>query len=97
MDIDSLRGDLKQYNQEHLLAGWSDLLEDQQRQLYADLRSINYEQVTGFFKRCSADLHAPVETVAKDDDSLEPLPSDAIGRSVQCSDDVLEGYREAGM
>lgn len=97
MDLKKLREDLRAYGQEHLLQGWTNLNEEDQRKLYAELSELDLERVTGYFKRCMTDVPKDVgKTDVPIDADLHPLPSQSMGRASQTDEATLEQYREAG-
>ena len=55
MDIDSLRTELKNNGQEHLLNHWEGLSEDEQGALYAELKTFNYAEINKYFKQVRDD------------------------------------------
>ena len=73
MDVAGLCAQLQKYDQEHLLAFWEDLSEEQRTLLYNELSQLDLEYVTQSFDRCVADLNAKAEKL---DDRMEPLPSE---------------------
>ena len=72
MDVEGLRAQLQKFDQEHLLAFWDQLSEEEQTLLYNELSQLDLEYVTQSFERCVADLNAKAEKL---DDRMEPLPS----------------------
>ncbi len=76
MDVTKLREKLVDFDQEHLLDFWDDLTEEEQRQLYEELDTLDLEEVMGFFERTVYTLN---ETAEKLDDRMEPLPADQCG------------------
>lgn len=93
MDVTSLRLELAAHQQEHLLAFWDDLTDDEKGQLYCDLRSISLPIVSKIFRQSVS----PSSDRIFDDGSLEPLP-DHVHESVSRSDpETLSSYREEGM
>lgn len=73
MDVAGLRVQLQKYEQEHLLAFWDDLSEEEKTLLFNELSQLDLEYVTQSFDRCVADLNAKAEKL---DDRMEPLPSE---------------------
>lgn len=72
MDVVGLRKRLQKYDQEHLLAFWDELNNQQQQELYQELTNLDLDYVTQSFERCVADVNAKAEKL---DDKMEPLPS----------------------
>lgn len=93
MDVSSLRHQLAAHQQEHLLAFWDDLTDDEKGQLYRDLRSISFSRVSKIFQQSVS----PSSDRVFDDSILEPLPDD-VHESVSRSDpQTLRSYREQGI
>ena len=61
MDVAGLRVQLQKYEQEHLLAFWDDLSEEEKTLLFNELSQLDLEYVTQSFDRCVADLNAKAE------------------------------------
>ena len=72
MDVSALRRQLQKFDQDHLLAFWDDLSDQEKSMLYNELSQLDLEYVTQSFERCVADLNAKAEKL---DDRMEPLPS----------------------
>ncbi|KAL3842150.1 hypothetical protein ACJMK2_020196 [Sinanodonta woodiana] len=94
MDIELLRSELVQHNQEHLLQFWDHLSEQQKNSLYHELKSQNYEEINQYFKTAMATLENASEKL---DDLLEPLPSDVCGGVARCDKQTVENYRKSGL
>ena len=54
MDVENLRNTLQQFDQGHLLAHWDSLTDDEKEELYTDLSSIDYEEMTTIFKKATS-------------------------------------------
>ena len=72
MDVTELRKQLQSYDQEHLLAFWEELNEDEKKSLYHELNQLDLSYVTESFERCVNNMNAKAEKL---DDRMEPLPS----------------------
>ena len=75
MDVENLRRDLKENNQEHLLSYWDSLNEDKKQSFFCDLRSINFAEVKRDFQRATDEANDK----EKKDEKLEPVPSEYLG------------------
>ena len=75
MDVENLRRDLKENNQEHLLSYWDSLDEDKKLLFFRDLRSINLAEVKRDFQRTTDEANDE----GKKDEKLEPVPSEYLG------------------
>lgn len=94
MDIASLRAELKKYGQEHLLKFWPQLSTDEKDQLYNDVSSIDFNEVTSMFKKCMQLQNVDSEKL---DDLLQPIPSESHGSVSRSSPETLKSYREEGL
>ena len=75
MDVSGLRKRLEKHDQEHLLAFWDELNEQEKSGLYKELSDLDLDYVTQSFQRCVADLNSQAEKL---DDRMEPLPGNFI-------------------
>ncbi|KAL3842177.1 hypothetical protein ACJMK2_020219 [Sinanodonta woodiana] len=91
MDIETLRSELVQHNQEHLLQFWDRLSEQQKNSLYHELKSQNYEEINQYFKTAMKFASEKLE------DIMEPLPSDVCGGVAQCDKQTMEHYHKSGL
>ena len=90
MDVTELRKQLQSYDQEHLLAFWEELNEDEKKSLYHELNQLDLSYVTQSFERCVNNLNAKAEKL---DDRMKPVPSKTIFFShLQSSYDVWEFF-----
>lgn len=92
MDLPSLTEELERFGQQHLLKFWDTLTDDQKQQLYKDLRSINFAEVTRIFQQSTQ----PAGDGEIDDALLEPLPDEVHESVTTSSEDLLRDYREEG-
>jgi len=76
MDVTALRKQLEKYDQSHLLAFWDKISENERKELYEELTTLNLEYVTDSFERCTNLANAKAEKL---DDHMEPLPNDICG------------------
>ncbi|KAI1280483.1 UDP-N-acetylhexosamine pyrophosphorylase [Halotydeus destructor] len=93
MDLDSLKAELQAVGQEHLLQFWDILTDDQKEVLYADLKTIEFGEVTRVFKESTQ----PNSEHDFDDSQLEPLPDEVYEGVSSAKDEDLAGYREEGL
>ena len=91
--MEELRVELKNNGQEHLLAFWEKLSVDQQKQLFGDLRNVNYPEVMRYFKTCTESLSHTAEKV---DDHLQPIPPSILGSVTRTDTDTLVEYQQEG-
>ena len=91
--MEELRVELKNNGQDHLLAFWETLSPDDRKQLYGDLRSIDYPEVMRYFKACTETADRPAEKV---DDQLQPIPAAVLGSVTRTDAETLAAYQEEG-
>ena len=72
MDVTALRKQLEKYDQSHLLAFWDKISENERKELYEELTTLNLEYVTDSFERCTNLANAKAEKL---DDRMKPVPS----------------------
>ncbi len=89
MDVTKLRKRLADYEQDHLLAFWDELSEEQQKKLYTELDELDLEDVMHSFERCVASMNAAVEKV---DDRMEPPPKENFASVSTTSDEAKASY-----
>lgn len=95
MDVSSLKEQLSQYGQEHLLQFWDSLQENEQKELYKDIVELNLDEVTRYFKNTQS--HENTENVGKLDDRLQPIPTDIHGAVVRTELQRLKQYEAEGL
>nr|XP_006824973.1 PREDICTED: UDP-N-acetylhexosamine pyrophosphorylase-like [Saccoglossus kowalevskii] len=88
IDIRSLRAELKEHGQEHILNFWEDLMPDEQQKLYNDIKNTDFAEVNMFFKASNNQ-----EQTERIDERMEPIPSELFG-SVTRAGKKLEQWRE---
>jgi len=94
MEIDALRIELRNNNQEHLLEHWDVLSNHEQAQLYKDLKSVNYAECGKYFRQCMEDLQHAGEKV---DDFLQPLSAETIGSVTRTDPESMKRYETEGL
>lgn len=92
MDLQSLKSELEEAGQQHLLQFWDSLTDDQKEVLYRDLKSIRFQEVTRIFEESTR----PQDNGGLDDSLLEPLPADVHESVLRSSEATLGEYREEG-
>jgi len=91
-DLSSLRNQLKDHKQEHLLQFWDQLDNEQQELLYHDLKSIKFDKVCKAFQETNPNS----DQNEKIDDLLQPLSSEVHESITRTSTEKLKTYRENG-
>jgi hypothetical protein len=101
-----LRGRLKGFGQDHLIDSGNWLDQNDQKELLADLLSINFEEMCGHFQNSTAAAaddpgsvtnghgDVPVKTI---DDLMEPIEDDLCASVTRSSPDELKHYRETAL
>lgn len=92
MDISTLIQELEAHGQGHLLQHWETLTDDEKKQLYQDLKSIDFAKVCRIF-----DQNARSNDSSLDVKSLEPLPDEVLEGVTKCTPEQLNLYRETGL
>ena len=92
MDIEGLRSQLKEHKQEHLLQFWDRISEEQKKQLYNDLKSLDFAEINEFFTAASSQLGS----MGKVDDKLEPVPTELCGSITRSDKNQLAQYEAEG-
>ena len=90
MDVDSLREELAQHEQEHLLEFWQDLDENQKQDLYNDIKGTDIGEVLRFFKKAMEN----VGESEKVDEMMEPIPSEQFGSVTRSGKELEKWYNE---
>ena len=112
MEVDSaLKQRLANANQEHLLAYWSELNDEQRQTLLDDLAEIDLDRVTraynGIKQELFADPTIPSDLKSKDhvqeeikqeniDDLMEPVPDSVTGSIDEATEEQLKNYQQQG-
>ena len=90
MDIEKLKRDLKENNQEHLLKHWDTLSKEQQSSLYQDLKGIKFAKINRFFEKTMLEAKAS----EKKDEKLQPVPPELVG---SVSSNKVDSWRKKGL
>lgn len=112
MEIDpALKQRLANVNQEHLLAYWSELNDEQRQILLNDLAEIDLDRVTkaynGIKQELFADPTIPSHFKSNDhvqeevkqeniDDLMEPVPDSITGSINEATEEQLKNYQQLG-
>ena len=94
MDIEKLRRDLKENDQDHLLHHWNTLNENEQWKFYKDLKNINFAKVNKSFEKTMNEA----KTNEKKDEKLQPIPPEQVGSAVGAENqNELNSWRDKGL
>ncbi len=94
IDFEQLKEKLTCYGQEHLIKYWDELSDDERKQLVADIKELNLEEVQSFYKRATASLQ---ENSQKLDDRMKPVLESTFMSTQRTSRDQLNIYENEGM
>ncbi|XP_029646557.1 UDP-N-acetylhexosamine pyrophosphorylase [Octopus sinensis] len=92
--MESIKPQLEKYGQEHLVKFWNELSKAEQNSYLEELKKLNLEEITGYFKNAQETLKAACNKI---DDLLQPLPSDVYGSFQNSSPEQLAKYYEKGL
>ena len=94
MDLEKLRRDLKENDQEHLLAHWDTLSEEQQKTFHRDLKNIDFAKTNRDFEKTMNEA----KTSEKKDEKLLPVPPEHIGSVIgEENSNKVKTWREKGL
>jgi len=94
LEVGKLREELAKYGQEHLLHHWSSLSQEEQKELYAELKALDLEELTEDFNRTVGELKNAGQKL---DDRMEPLDDSQCGAVVKSTDEDLLHYEDLSM
>ena len=93
MDVEKLRRDLKENNQEHLLKHWESLSKNEQSVFYGEVRNINFAQVNRSFE---ATMNEAKRNEKKDE--IEPVPRELVGSVIGAvNQNKVDSWRDKGL
>ena len=94
MDIENLRRELRENNQEHLLLHWESLNEEQQSAFYKDLKNIDFAKINRWFEKTTNEAKAN----EKKDEKLDPVPAEHVGSVIGAeNENKVASWREKGL
>ena len=94
MDIDNLRSELKENNQDHLLLHWDSLNDEEKSNFYKDLKHINFAKINHWFEKTMREAEAS----DKKDEKLEPVPPQIVGSVIGAkNENKVASWREKGL
>jgi len=85
---------LKPFDQDHLVAFWNELNEEEKDQLKEDIDSIDFQEVNLSFKRIQDEKDAITQDI---DSNIEPVPAELKGSFVKSTKEQLEKYEAEGL
>jgi UDP-N-acetylglucosamine/UDP-N-acetylgalactosamine diphosphorylase len=112
MEVDSaIKQRLANANQEHLLAFWSELDDEQRQTLLNDINEVDFDRVTKAFDGVKQELYADTSIPISErmglnikeevkleniDELMEPVPDSITGSINETTEEQLESYRQKG-
>ena len=94
MNLENLKADLEENNQEHLLDHWDSLTEDEKLSFYTDLRGIEFAEVNRYFRKTMREA----EDSRKKDEKLEPVPREYVGSVIgKANSNKVKSWRKKGL
>ena len=94
MDVEKLRRDLKENNQDHLLQHWDKLNGEEQAKFFKDLRNIDFAKINRSFDKTMNEA----KSSEKKDEKLQPVPPEQVGSAIGAeNENRLTSWREKGL
>jgi len=95
MDLEKLKRDLKENNQEHLLKHWDTLETEEQRlTFYHELKNIDFAKINRYFEKTMNEAKAS----EKKDEKLQPVPPEIVGSVIGAENsNKVNTWREKGL
>jgi UDP-N-acetylglucosamine/UDP-N-acetylgalactosamine diphosphorylase len=93
INFENLKEKLTRYGQEHLLAFWDQLNDEERKHLVQDIQELDLEEIQSFFKRATASLE---ESSAKLDDRMEAIPESTFMSTTRTDSEKLKVYEQEG-
>jgi len=94
MEVGKLREELSKYGQEHLLAHWDSLSQEQREELFAELKALDFQELNEDFSRTIAEMKNAGQKL---DDRMQPLDEAQCGAVVKSSDGELNHFEGLAM
>jgi len=85
---------LASYGQEHLLAHYDTLSQEQQAQLIKELEELDFDEVIEYFKRATSDIDGAGQKL---DDKMKPLDDSQCGSIIKSTDEDLIHYQNLSL
>lgn len=93
--LDTLRENLKKYDQEHLLKFWDEINEEQRQQLTIEINELDFSELRSFYERVTK--NEAENSNAKLDDKLQPIEESLFLSIRQSSADLIKQYEMEGL
>lgn len=93
--MERLRNKLSEYDQEHLLRFWEELMDEDRNQLENDIAELDLQEIAGYFKRAvESSRHIGQSTL---DDKIQPIDEIKITSAETSTKEELNMYEERGL
>lgn len=94
LEVSTLREELGNYGQEHLLEHWDTLSQEERRELYHEIKEMNFEELNEYFKRTVTELENAGQKL---DDRMQPLDVNQCGSVDSSTNQDLQHYENLSM
>jgi len=93
--MERLKKKLSEYDQEHLLRFWEELVDEDRNQLENDIDELDLQEVTAYFKKAVESS----QTIAQNtlDDKIQPIDQTKIASVKTSTEEELNTYKEHGL
>ncbi|GAB1605085.1 UDP-N-acetylhexosamine pyrophosphorylase-like [Argonauta hians] len=92
--METIKAELEEHGQGHLLKFWNELSKDQQNQYLVELKKLNLAEIKEYFENAMETLKMASNKI---DDLLEPLPQQVCGSVQHSSPEELADYNKQGL
>lgn len=93
--MERLRKKLSEYNQEHLLRFWEELMDEDRNQLENDIDELDLREITEYFKKAVESSHRIGQNIL--DDKIQPIDETKIASAKTSTEEELNIYKERGL
>lgn len=93
--MERLRKKLSEYDQEHLLRFWEELLDNDRNQLQKDIDELDLREITEYFKRAVESSQHISQSML--DDKMQPIDKTKIVSAKTSTKEELNVYKECGL
>lgn len=90
-----LRKKLNEYNQEHLLRFWKELVDEDRNQLEKDIDELDLPEIMGYFNRAVESSCCIGQSML--DDKIQPIDETKIASAKTSTEQELNMYKERGL
>lgn len=94
MEVGKLREELSKHGQEHLLDHWDSISEEQRREMFTEIKELDFQELNEYFASTVAELENAGQKL---DDRMQPLDESQCGAVVKSTDEELAHYENLSM